>query len=606
MTINDFTGGLSTRLSPNLIQLNESVVCTNVDITSGILKPLKDVTSTSNTIPLDKPVFTYFKGLYLSSNSGTSYVEYNDKLYIANGIDTVKKTSDGTNIYDIGLANPTTKLNTTSNFSITFTLANKPSGDVSDIPSGTYTYLIQYKTLAGDIDYEIQTIAYSGTLGIRLTISSMSNLESVTLYRKVDTKYRLIGETSSITTIDDTVFDISTKATTTPYEQSIGTRNYVYTYYSATTGFESAPSPISEDLVVKLNSVVITGFTATTDATVTAIKLYRIGGTLTSFYSVATLPINTTTYTDTKTDLQVLDGTILTTQGFIKPPVGIKFLTEYNGALFGTLDSTLYFSNSGLVDQWTVDNYIVFPEHITGLGVTQNGLLIFSRNKTWILVGDSLANYSKYLLNGSQGCVSHSTIAYVDNNLLWYSLDGICVSQGSAIELLSYVKLGKLIINPIIARVYENQYFLFHETGTIVVDFRGGAVKFLDLSLIVRGAYYNSTFDKLYILKPSNIGMFEYNSGADLTFTYKTGWLAENGITNYKTYKNVYIKCVGSVNLDLILDGVVIKTYTLVEGNNDIRYPQEHSKGYYTELLFYGTGKIIEVNFLTEGRQNGR
>ena len=100
--------------------------------------------------------------------------------------------------------------------------------------------------------------------------------------------------------------------------------------------------------------------------------------------------------------------------------------------------------------------------------------------------------------------------------------------------------------------------------------------------------------------------MFEYNSGADLTFTYKTGWLAENGITNYKAYKNVYIKCVGSVNLDLILDGVVIKTYTLVAGTNDIRYPQEHSKGYYTELLFYGTGKIIEVNFLTEGRQNGR
>lgn len=606
MTMSDFSGGLSVRLSPNLIQLNESVICTNVDITSGILKPLKDVTSTNKTIPLNNPVFTYFKGLYLSSNSGTSYVEYNDKLYIANGIDTVKKTSDGTNIYDIGLANPTTKLTTTSNFSVSFTLGNILSGTDITFATGTYQYLVQYKTLAGSIKYELKTFNYSGTKGIRLTISSMNNLESVTLYRKVETKYRLVGESTSNLTIDDVVYDISTKATTTPYEQGLGTRNYVYTYYSSATSTESAPSPLSNDLIVDINNVVITGFVAPTDTTVDTINIYRIGGTLTDLYKVASVTKTTTTYTDTKTDLQVLDGTILTTQGFIKPPVGIKFLTEYNGALFGTIDSTLYFSNSGLVDQWTVDNYIVFPEHITGLGVTQNGLLIFSRNKTWILVGDSLANYSKYLLNGSQGCVSHSTIAYVDNNLLWYSLDGICVSQGSAIELLSYVKLGKLVINPIIARVYENQYFLFHETGTIVVDFRGGAVKFLELSLIVRGAYYNSTFDKLYILKPSNIGMFEYNSGADLTFTYKTGWLAENGITNYKTYKNIYIKCVGSVNLDLILDGVVIKTYTLVDGNNDIRYPQEHSKGYYTELLFYGTGKIIEVNFLTEGRQNGR
>ena len=91
MTINDFSGGLSKRLSPNLIQVNESTVCTNVDLTSGILKLLKEVTATARTIPLNNPIFTYFKGTYLSSNSGTSYVEFNDKLYIANGIDTVKK-----------------------------------------------------------------------------------------------------------------------------------------------------------------------------------------------------------------------------------------------------------------------------------------------------------------------------------------------------------------------------------------------------------------------------------------------------------------------------------------------------------------------------------
>ena len=262
MTINDFSGGLSKRLSPNLIQVNESTICTNVDITSGIIKPLKDLTATSNTIPVDKPIFTEFKGIYLSSNSGTSYVEFNDKLYIANGIDTVKKTSDGTNIYDIGLANPTTKLTTTTSFSVTFTLSNKLDGDIVTFDAGTYTYLIQYKTLAGSIKYEIKTFTYTGTRGIRLSISSFSNLESVTLYRKVDTTYRLVGESTSSLTIDDTVFNISTKATTTPYEQGLGTRNYVYTYYSSITGFESAPSPLSDDLNVDINKVVVTGFVA--------------------------------------------------------------------------------------------------------------------------------------------------------------------------------------------------------------------------------------------------------------------------------------------------------------------------------------------------------
>ena len=606
MLITDFSGGLSTRLSPNLIQLNESTICENVDLSSGSLKPLKGLKATSRTIPVNTPVFTEFKGAYLSSNSGTTYVEFNDSLYIANGIDTVKKTTDGVNIFDVGLTNPTTKLTTTTSFSISFALSNITSGSDITFTAGTYTYLVQYKTTAGSIRYEIKTFTYSGTKGIRLTISSMSNIDSVTLYRKVDTKYRLVGESTSSLIIDDIVFDISTKTTTSPYEQTLGTRNYAYTYYSSTTGFESAPSPISDYLAVDINNVVITGFIAPTDSTVDTIKLYRIGGTLTDLYNIANLSKTVTTYTDTKTDLQALEGELLTTTGFIKPKTGIKFLTEYNSALFGSINSTLYFSNPGLVDQWTENNFIVFPEHITGLGVTQNGLLVFSRNKTWILVGDSIANYSKYLLNASQGCITHSTIAYVDNNLLWLSLDGICVSQGGSIELLSYAKLGKVVVNPIISKVYENQYFLFHSTGTIVIDFRGGQVKFLNLSLIVRGAYYSSSYDKLYILKPSDIGMYEYNSGSNLTFNYKTGWLAENGLTNYKTYKNVYIKTTGYVSLDLYLDGTVLKTYTLQPGVNDIKYPQDSSRGYYTELNFYGTGSVIEVNFLTEGRQNGR
>ena len=605
MTMNEFSGGLSKRLSPNLIQLNESTVCTNVDLTTGSIKPLKDLTATANTIPLDKPVFTEFKGVYLSSNSGTSYVEFNDTLYIANGVDTVKRTLDGTNIYNIGLAKPSTKLTTTSNFSVSFTLSNFLSGSDITFTAGNYSYLVQYETTAGDIDYQELTFAYSGTKGVRLTISTMSNIKTVTLYRKVDTKYRLVGESTSNLTIDDVVFDIGTKSITTPYKQSIGTRNYVYTYYSSITGFESAPSA-SDDLTVKINNAVVTGFSPSTDPTVDGIKLYRLGGTLTDFYLVANLAESVTTYTDTKTDLQILDtGELLTTSGFIKPKIGLKFLTEYNSALFGVLDSTLYFSNPGLVDQWTENNFIVFPEHITALGVTQNGLMVFSRNKTWLLVGDNLVNYSKYLLNANQGCITNSTVAYVENNLLWLSLDGICVSQGGGIELLSWAKLGKVMVNPVIARVYESQYFLFHSTGAIVVDFRNG-VRFYELGQVVRGAYYSSSYDKLYLLKPNDIGMYEYNSGSSLTFNYKTGWLGEGGTTNLKTFKNVYIRTTGSVSLDLYLDGSVVGTYTLTSGFNDIKYPQEYCRGYFTELNFYGTGSVIEVNFVAEGRQNGR
>lgn len=606
MVINTFNGGLNTRVSPNLVANSESTIANNVDFIKGTIKPLKGTKATSRTIPIGKDSFTIFKGQYLSSNEGTSYVEFSDALYIANGIDTVKKTTDGINIYPIGIAKPSTKLNTSTSFNVTLTFGNITSGSDITFTTGTYQYLIQYKTTAGAIDYREVSFTYTGTKGIRLTISSMSNISSVTLYRKVDTKYRLVSESTSSTIIDDIVFDISAKTTTTPYQELLSTRNYVYTYYSSITGFESAPTQASDDLACVINNVVVTNFATTSDATVDAIRLYRIGGTLKDYYLVDTISKTATTYTDTKTDLQVLDGTLLTSQDLTIPPVGIKFLTEYNAALFGAIDSTLYFSNPGTVDKWVDYNYVNFPEHITGLGVTQNGLLIFSRNKTWILTGDSLSTYSKYLLNGNQGCISHNTIAYVGNNLLWLGLDGINTSVGGSVEVLSWRKLGKLVLNPKIAKVYDNQYYLFHSTGCIVVDFRDGGVRFYTLDLLVRGAYYSSEYDMLYILKPNDIGMYELDTGNTLTYTYKSGWIADNGVTSYKTYKNLYIKSIGTNTLKLYVNGDLVNTINLVDGVNSVSFPQTHTRGYYVELEFSGQGEIVEVDFNYEGRQNGR
>ena len=276
----------------------------------------------------------------------------------------------------------------------------------------------------------------------------------------------------------------------------------------------------------------------------------------------------------------------------------------YNAILFGSIDSTIYFSNTGVIDNWSAINFIEMPEHITGFGVTQNGLLIFSRNKTWILVGDSLNTFTLQLLNGNQGCISHYTINYVENNLLWQSLDGICTSLGGNIELLSWKALGKITYNPISSAVYDNQYYLFHTTGTLVIDFREG-VRFYTTSLIVRGSYYSSKYDELYVLKPTNTVLYKYGKGNTLTYAYKTGYLAEGKISNYKTYKDFYLYTTGANTLKIYLDGSLILTKSLVDGFNNIKLPQGTTRGYYIELEFTGTGAILEVDYAVEGRQNG-
>ncbi len=602
MTMVDFTGGLNIKLGPNLIAQNESVICNNVDLSAGRIKPLKDLVATAQTIPLGNDKFTRFKGNYFSGNLSTGFVEFGGALYKSDSSSVISKTTDGITFYELGLDKPTTKPNTSTSFNISFTLSNISGGDLT---SSTYTYLIAYKTDAESIRYEVQTFSTSST-GVRLTISSMANMEYVRLYRMYETKYRYIGESTSGLTIDDLVLDISGKTSTTPYEQALGTRNYVYTYYSSASMIESAPSPASDDLTVDINNVTVSGILPSSDPSVDAINIYRLGGTLTNYYLVAAVSKTTTSYVDTKSDLQVLDNdTLLETENLVKPPTGLLNLTEFNSAIFGSIGSKLYFSNSGLVDNWNADNWINFPEDISGLGATQNGLLVFARNKTWILTGTDLSNYSKYLLSGNQGCIAHNTIKYIENKLLWLSLDGICISNGGNVEIFSYKKLGKLNIEPIISEVYENQYYLFHTTGTLVIDFRDG-VRFYTLSLIARGAYYNYTFDKLYILKPSNLGIYEYNQGNKLEFNYKTGWIAENGVTNYKVYKNIYIYSVGVGVVKLYLGDVLVNTLDLVDGFNDIKLPQANTKGYFIALEFTGTNEVVEINMVAEGRQNGR
>lgn len=607
MILADFSGGLNTRLSPNLIGVTESIICNNVDLSQGKITPLRSPKATSNIIPIGEESFTRFKGSYISNNIQTSYVEFNDALYFTDGVSTVKKSLTGLDIYELGLDAPTTapsvELNTVE---FTFVFSNLVGGDISGFPSGSYTYLIAYKTDSGSINYKETTFDYTGNAGVQCTLSSFDNLSYVRLYRLYNSKYRLVQEIFSGTVMVDTKYDISTQPSSTPYSEPLGKRFYLYTYLSSVTGVESGPSLASVEIDVDFNNVKVSGFVASTDPTVDTIVIYRLGGRLTSYYKVSNISNSATFFIDNKSDIEVLENGLLETNGYSKPKVGLKYLTEYNSTLFAVIGSTLYFSNNGLVDIWKDINFIEMPEVITGMGSTQNGLLIFSRNKTWILTGSDLTNFAKFMLSGNQGCISHNSISYVDNRLFWLGLDGICTSAGGAIEVLSWPKLGKLNITPIKSVVYDNQYILFHSTGMLGVDFRNG-VKLFTSDILARGAYYSPDFDKLYLLKPSDNLMYSYNEGSSLlNYNYKTGWIAENGSTNYKTYKNIYIYSLGSGSVKVFLDNTLVTTLQLVNGLNDIKLPQSNTKGYFISFEFIGTNDIIEVSLVSEGRQNGR
>lgn len=614
MKISMFNGGLNTRAAKHLLNAAQSTICNNVDFFDGSLKPLKNIKATPWMVGANDKHFTRFKGQWIKGGAGVHFVEYNDALYKSDTAGTISKSTNGTTFFELGINKPAGEL-VASTRAIDFTLTPNAyvpplgAGVATEFPSGELYYIIGYKTTADKYFKKEITLTTTGVKSIDIYKADIGvDVATFKVYRKYEGTYYLVKESDELGYVHDIKYDVSKNDAYSSFDwiSTAAVRSYVYTYYSTATGFESAPCNVSNEIKVEALYAKVTGFAVPTDPSVDAIKLYRMGGTLTDFFHVVDLAINSTEYNDSKTDTEVLNEEgLLNTYSNIKPPSTLRFITEYNNCLFACLDTQLWFSEPGTVDVWKSTNWIQFPEHITGLGATSNGLLVFSRNKTWIIVGEDSSTFARYLLSNDQGCVTHNTIQFTDNVLLWYSLDGICSSNGGAIDVISFTALGKLVIEPTASCVLEKQYYLFHDEGTIVVDFRE-SMRFYTLDLVVKGASYISEFDAMYVLIPNSIGIHKYNDGTDLSFKYKTGKLTEGELTNYKTYKVIYVYSKGANSITISLDDeVVVDKVGLIDGLNEILLPQYKTKGYSIEIEFSGTGTIYEVEYKVEGRRNG-
>ena len=618
-----FNGGINTKMTPSLIQPNEGQIYKNIDNTSGSLKPIKAPSVSNLNQSTEGDSFIYFKGSWINKPNYISYVLFGDNLYYS-GESSLKKTSDGITFNSVGITSPTNKLqvspesNSDSSpiVSISSSLVTLDNIESREFMIGDYEFLI-VANLDDEVITETHNVSVTNTdnNAIELSINvDDSIVESIIVYLLVDNEYKKFHWASSISSPNITLsggipFDfasIYTGSTSRFIPEESSVRQYCYTYYNSLTGTESAPSPLSDETNYYNGSVTLSGFIESTNIDVTNIRVYRIGGDLTEYNLVGTKSNDTSDFIDSKTDLDIAGIQILDTIDTIEPPSDLQHLVEYSSTLFGAKGSTLWFSMSGLVDMWSPYNFITLPEYIMGLGFTQNGLLIFTRNQTYILTGSSSSTFSKHLLHGSQGCVGHNSIAYVNNVLIWLSLDGVCVSDGSDIQIISRSKLKKLDYTTVRGVVYEDQYFLFHTEGCLVTDFREGLI-FKDLDIIANGAYFSPIFDTLYIREPITGNMLIYEGSDDfMTYEYKSGRIPDGGLSLIKQYKHIYVSVEGTCTLSFYIDKKLVSTHELVNGFNNIKVPQQSRSGYYSEVYITGTGEVLEIEFKSEGRQNGR
>ena len=381
---------------------------------------------------------------------------------------------------------------------------------------------------------------------------------------------------------------------------------YVYTYYNSLDGTESAPNTISDELNLDADkTVTITGWVAPADAQVDKIRLYRVGADATTMTLIVELSITITSYIDSIPTINAI-GTLLDTYNNQQAPIGLRYLTLAYGYFFAAIDDKLRYSIIGKPDYWPAVNELDIDGTITGLLPTQDGILIFTIDRMYILIGTTPEQFAIIPISTEQGCNSHKSCKLVNNKPTWSSNDGICVWQNGSPDVVSRDKLGKTTLSIKNTVVYDNTYFICLNDGSILaMDTRYGL------------AFKTFSFDKPLI----NIGVFNtvlYGiidgkvvtlfNGEDLTLNWKSGEYSEGSSSMTKLYNNIYVRANGEFTFDAIIPEFGVVLSKQLSGNKifDLQVPEEKQRGSAIQFEVTGKGIIKEIEWKPVGRQNGR
>lgn len=383
--------------------------------------------------------------------------------------------------------------------------------------------------------------------------------------------------------------------------ESIYATSYLYTYVSS-DGTESTPSK-SASIPDKFYPAYIS-VQASEDPQVTRIKLYRqnsqIGG---GYQLVKEYPNITQTIVDYSSD-SAIDGAALASYNYLPAPDGLRHLTLYNVMLFGSIADKLYYTDVANPYAWSGFNYIDFDDTITGIGGTSNGLLVFTRTSTYIVTGTSPDSFSKYLLSSGVGCVLHKSIQPRHNSLVWLSEDSVCSSNGGEIQNLSMSKLGVLDIKtPRCSAILNDIYYLSHQDGTLITDFRFDLV-FRESDKVYLGLSVNG--NQLFGVEDSGKLVELHKGQTPLSIDYLSPKFSDGSISTLKTYKDIYFHSTGDLTAKVFIDDKMVGTKLLAKGFDELKVSSENTRGYSIQFDISGTGTLNEIEYKVESRQNGR
>lgn len=398
----------------------------------------------------------------------------------------------------------------------------------------------------------------------------------------------------------------------------IETRAYVYTHVTVfgTISEESAPSPATNANVnYSGDSVVITGFSTPPSGNYNFQyrRIYRsvIGATTVGYQLVAEIPIATSSYTDTKTALQL--GVSLPSLYYAPPPSGLQGLVAMpNGMMAGFTGNQIWFCEPYLPHAWP-SNYMMTTEYpIVGLGVFGNTLFVGTTRNPYLLTGTTPTSMAQEKLPMVQPCVSKRSITSDQFGVLYGSPNGLVSVAPGLLDVISNALFTRdewQAINPssLIGAIYNNMYLGFYNvsgTRNSFVLMRGDNPPLSNFDSSARAAFVSPSAGILYTLSNTDNKIYSMDTSTTTNTVYQ--WKSKKflepkpvsyaGLQVHADYDYMASHSGSYVNVKIYADGVTIFNSNLTS-NVPVRIAAV--KAYVWEIDVYGNVPVRRINLAT-------
>lgn len=225
---------------------------------------------------------------------------------------------------------------------------------------------------------------------------------------------------------------------------------YCYVYKNSSTGHISTASPRSASTGPLTSKTITVHYTASSDAQVDKIDIYRNddGGSI--FYFLAEVSNATSTYADTTADSGLNNDLVAPLTGNDPPPTGMSLCVFHEGRMWGVVGNKLYFGSGPDVtngvpeESWYLPNVFTFPGQITALASTSVGLIAFTSADAFIVTGSSLADFQHGLWQKNFGVASRNCVAQDGDTLFVFTSRGQLFQISGGLEEIGQPIRGKL------------------------------------------------------------------------------------------------------------------------------------------------------------------